>query len=211
MDRSCRLWQVRIMSRPILVRLFCILGSLLLAAGLLAWATGLDALLHPLLRLSGSGRDRDLVEGLSRLGSGAGMIPVALLAVAGAAWRRTTRDRALWLFLTILSGRLLVEGLKLVVRRERPPALDRLEWVTSWSFPSSHSAGTMMTCLAIALLCGGRRGMIGAALATAAAIGWTRLALGVHWPGDVLAGWGLGMLWVGLALRYAPTKGARSP
>lgn len=197
------------MSRPHMAQLLCLLGLLLLGAGLIAWMSGLDRWLHPLLRLSGPGVTRDRVDALSGIGGGAGMIPIALLVVGWAARRRATRAWALWLFLTILSGRLLVEGLKLLVRRDRPPVADRLELVTSWSFPSSHSAGTMMTCLAIAFLCGGRRWMGATALGVAAAIGWTRLALGVHWPGDVLAGWGLGMLWVGVALRYAPQPQAR--
>lgn len=199
------------MPRRHTARLLCLLGLLLLGAGLFSWASGLDHRLHPLLRLSGWGVGRDRVEALSTIGGGAGMIPVALLVVAMAASRRATRGWALWLFLTILSGRLLVEALKLVVRRDRPPVVDRLELVTSWSFPSSHSAGTMMTCLAVAFLCGGRRWMGAVALVVAAAIGWTRVALGVHWPGDVMAGWGLGMLWVGAALQWAPIAAVPHP
>lgn len=198
------------MPRRHIARLLCLLGLLLVAAGLLSWASGLDRWLHPLLRLSGWGVERDDIEALSEIGSGVGMIPIALLVAGWAARRRATRHWALWLFLTTASGRLLIEGLKVVVRRDRPPVVDRLELVTSWSFPSSHSAGTMMTCLAIAVLCGGRRWMGAVALAVAAMIGGTRLALGVHWPGDVLAGWGLGMLWVGVALRYAPAPDLRS-
>jgi membrane-associated phospholipid phosphatase len=118
----------------------------------------------------------------------------------GAGGDRRRDPAALRLVATIVVGRLLVEGLKLIVQRPRPPVVDRLELVTSWSFPSSHSAGTMMTALAFALLAGGRWPALAAALLVAGVIGWSRVALAVHWPSDVLAGWGLGMMWVGLAI-----------
>lgn len=172
-------------------------GGLLILAGAACWWFGGDWTLHRLLRLAGPTAPR--VAFLSALGGFAVMGPVALAAMLLLLLRKRTVD-AVWLLLTIAIGRLAVEGMKVVVMRLRPPAGDWLEIVKSWSFPSSHSAGTMMTCVALALLFGrGNRAIIVALLA-ALAIGWSRIALGVHWPSDVLAGWGFGLAWLGLSL-----------
>jgi len=181
-------------------------GVLLFAAGLLLWwQAPLDVALHHSLRLDPGLPVKPVVR-LSALGGLLVMGPIAL-AVALLLLVRGERREALWLFATIAVGRLIVEGGKDLVHRARPPIADRLEHVSSWSFPSSHSAGTMMTALAIALVArSGWAGLLVAMLA-AGTIGWTRAALGVHWPSDVLAGWGFGLAWVGLAWRYgAPTR-----
>ena len=172
-------------------------GGFMIAASLICWWFGVDARLHYSLHLSAA--VGAIVVRLSALGGAAVMIPVALIGCAFLLTRKRQGD-ALWLFLTIAIGRLGIEGLKLVVTRPRPPAADWLEHVHSWSFPSSHSAGTMMTCVALALLFGRGDGAILAALFAALFIGWTRVALGVHWPSDVMAGWGIGLVWMGLAL-----------
>ena len=182
------------------------LGALLFVAGLLLWWDApLDLLLHHALRLDHGPAVKPVVR-LSSLGGLLVMGPIAL-AVALLLLVRGERREALWLFVTIGVGRLIAEGLKDIVHRPRPPVAERLAHVDSWSFPSSHSAGTMMTGVAITLAArGGWPGMLVALLA-AATIGWTRLALGVHWPSDVLAGWGFGLAWVGVAWRYgAPIR-----
>jgi len=172
-------------------------GLLLLALGLACWWLGADPALHRALRLAGPAAPNIVL--LTDLGGLAVMGPLALATLILLLWLRRGAD-ALWLTLTIVSGRLAVEGLKLVMMRPRPPRLDWLEIVKSWSFPSSHSAGTMMTCLALALLFGRNRVAMAAALLGALVIGWTRVALAVHWPSDVLAGWGFGLLWMGISL-----------
>ena len=178
-------------------------GVVLLLAGLLLWwAAPADLALHHAMLLARNGRWVRRAVWLTALGGFTVMGPIALIAMAVLLWRRRWRV-ALWLLVTVASGRLIVEGLKLIVRRPRPPVLDRLELVTSWSFPSSHSAGTMITCAALALLWGRPAGWI-AALLVALTIGWSRAALGVHWPSDVLAGWGCGLLWIGVAARWVP-------
>ena len=181
-------------------------GAVLIVGGLAFWRSGLDLPLHRALRLQSAFWDAPIAW-LSALGGLRVVGPLGLAVALWLAWRRR-RAEALWLALTLVSGRLAVEGLKLVVMRPRPPSVDRLAAVASWSFPSAHSAGTMMTCLAIALVAGGGARRMVAALAVALAIGWTRLALAVHWPGDVLAGLGFGMVWIGAALRLAPRVGS---
>ncbi len=172
--------------------------------GLLCWRCGLDVPLHRALRVTGVAAPH--LAQFSALGSLLILGPAALLALAMLLWRRRRGD-ALWLLVTIVSGRLAVEGLKALIGRPRPPRIDWLEIVQSWSFPSAHSANTMMTCVAVALLFGRSRWSLAAALVIALLIGWSRLALAVHWPGDVLAGWGFGLLWLGLAMRFRRPHG----
>lgn len=192
---------------------FLVAGVVLVILGLLCWQSGWDLPLHRLLRLPGKAWPDRIVR-LSALGGLVVMGPIGLTAVTFLLLRGRLAD-AVWLLATVASGRLAVEGLKLLVMRPRPPVVDRLELVKSWSFPSSHSAGTMMTCLALALLIGGRPRAIFAALTVALIIGWSRVALAVHWPSDVLAGWGIALLWLGLALRiHTPGRtmvNSRSP
>jgi undecaprenyl-diphosphatase len=181
-------------------------GALLLLGGAALWALApsLDQALLDGLRMSAGSPWAALAAGLSRIGGFSALGPVALAAIAWFVWRRRPRE-ALWLLLAIGGGRLIVEALKLGFARPRPPASDRLATVTSWSFPSSHGAGTMLTCLALAMLFRGRGAapMLAAlAFAFAFAVGWSRIALGVHWPSDVLAGWGVAMLWIGIAWRW---------
>ena len=61
-----------------------------------------------------------------------------------------------------------------------------------------------MTCLAIILALNlGRGGRLMAAMFVVA-IGLSRIMLGVHWPSDVLAGWGLGLAWVATLSSWKP-------
>ena len=172
-------------------------GAFMIAAGITCWWFGTDWRLHYGLHLSSG--VAPVVVRLSALGGFAVMGPIALIGFCFLLAQKRRADAA-WLFLTIAIGRLGIEGLKLVVARPRPPVADWLDHVTSWSFPSSHSAGTMMTCVALALLFGRGDGAVLLALLAALFIGWTRVALGVHWPSDVMAGWGIGLVWMGLAM-----------
>lgn len=182
--------------------MFMVAGIALFVAGLALWLVpAFDLWLHHGLLLDAAS---PAVRGALRLSVLGGLLVMGPVALAMVAWLagRGERRQALWLFATIASGRLLVEGVKLLVQRPRPPLAERLESVGSWSFPSSHSAGTMMTAAALALLAGGRWPAWLAAISAAGAVGWSRVALGVHWPSDVLAGWGFGLAWVGAAWRY---------
>ena len=96
--------------------------------------------------------------------------------------------------------------IKLVVHRQRPPlyiAPDNLFY--SYSFPSGHSAGTVLAYGLLAyVLCRrfsniyARIAVIAGTVVLAFGVGISRIYLGDHYPTDVLAGWAVGT--VGLAV-----------
>ncbi|BCL27112.1 phosphatase PAP2 family protein [Streptomyces aurantiacus] len=66
------------------------------------------------------------------------------------------------------------------------------------SYPSGHTAFATAVALVVALLAAGRLGLgraaglslvLAAALVVGAAMGWAQVALGAHYPTDVLGGW----------------------
>lgn len=172
-----------------------------LLIGLVLWAFDLAAnrYIFDALRLTPESLLAPIAASISTLTGASVLVPVALLVVAGLLWRRHVHD-ALWLLLTITTGRLAIEAMKLVFQVPRPPESGRLAIVNSWSFPSSHSAGSMLTFLAFAMLVRTQqRAALTLAICGACVVGWSRMALGVHWPSDVLAGLGFGMLCAGAA------------
>jgi undecaprenyl-diphosphatase len=145
---------------------------------------------------------------LTRLGSWTVLVPVTVIAAIFLAYRR--RIRAALLLIMVFGGRLLVELQKVVVDRPRPGVSPHLEAVHSMSFPSGHSANAMITYLAIAMLLPVPQRMrailVGIALAIALQVGWSRVALGVHWPSDVVGGWAFGLFWVAVCMRLASER-----
>ncbi len=80
--------------------------------------------------------------------------------------------------------------------RARPPGAEALG-VLSAAFPSGHASNTTAFAVATALALGAARPAwrtraMWIAAGVSFVMGWTRLALGVHWTTDVLAGWALG-------------------
>ena len=146
---------------------------------------------------------------LTQLGSiyatlGLGLLVSALLAA------RREFPKASLLVGTVIFERLSVDGLKLLIGRPRPD-LDLPFMPGSASFPSGHSANSMAVFVAVALIAvppAWRRSALAAAIGLSILVGLTRIILGVHWPSDVVGGWALGLLIVGLALTIGRRSGA---
>jgi undecaprenyl-diphosphatase len=142
------------------------------------------------------------------LGSGYVLIPLTVLAAIYLSFTR--RRRAALLLIAAFGGRLLVELQKMLVGRARPGVDEHLEAVHNLSFPSGHAANAMITYMAIALLVPVRQRnraiSVGIGLALALQAGWSRVALGVHWPSDVLGGWAFGLLWITICMRLATDR-----
>ena len=99
-----------------------------------------------------------------------------------------------------------VQVVKRTVSRSRPAMPVGLESLVAapdrFSFPSGHSAASLSIALPVAMALGGLAGL--ALLAIGLVVGFSRCYLGVHYPGDVLAGWMLAVagLWSGALLGF---------
>lgn len=104
---------------------------------------------------------------------------------------------ALLTVLTLASGAILTEILKLVFQRARPETA--LISVSRYSFPSSHAVASItFFCLLIYFFKDDIKNKVGKIIFATAniilflAIGFSRIYLNVHWFSDVIAGFALG-------------------
>lgn len=141
----------------------------------------------------------------SIMGDTPGRLLIMVAAALALLWRRQ-RYAARWLVLVTVGGTFLNTGLKQVFAEPRPDLLPHLDIVHSYSFPSGHSAGTMILLGALAMLVRSRPGYLTAGIFIAL-IGISRVWLGVHWPSDVMAGWIEGLGWLCLCRYWLPAGG----
>lgn len=98
------------------------------------------------------------------------------------------------LAMTAILSNIASDVLKGAFARPRPDIVPHLDFVNSLSFPSGHATNAAAVYFLFAMLVPAARRigwLIGAAILTIAT-GWSRVALGVHWPSDVIGGWLLG-------------------
>ncbi|MFF8955321.1 phosphatase PAP2 family protein [Streptomyces sp. NPDC014894] len=123
------------------------------------------------------------------LGEPAGAAALVVAAAAGCLLLRRPRAAALAVVGT---------GLAVGTTKLAKPLVGRTIHGEHLSYPSGHTAFLTALALAVALLAVGRLGLgrtagaslvLLAALVAGAAMGWAQLALGAHYPTDVLGGW----------------------
>ncbi|HTQ09738.1 MAG TPA: phosphatase PAP2 family protein [Fimbriimonadaceae bacterium] len=117
-----------------------------------------------------------------------------ILALCLLFWRKARPFVIPLLLGDLFAGFIIADGLKEVVRRQRP---SNLSWAVVGqrlygdnSFPSGHTATAFgVACTLWLLTRKTERAWIGhAALVWAVLVGISRVYLGVHWPTDVIAG-----------------------
>lgn len=129
-------------------------------------------------------------------------LALIVLAVAGLFLALRRSREALLLLASTGSGLLVVDIIKVVVGRQRPPLAMHAVEVANASFPSGHAMLSAIVYLSLATLAGHfaqqrrvRIYTLAAGLAATLIVGASRVYLGVHWPTDVIGGWALGAAW----------------
>lgn len=144
---------------------------------------------------------RNILTAVTDLGATLTMAGVLAVSVLWLLLRRLPR-LAVLVVLTGAGGLILNPVVKELVARLRPVVETPVYRTDGWSFPSGHAMGSLV-CYGILLLVfapvlhmSARRVVTGCAVLLVVAVGLSRVALGVHYLTDVVAGWLLGSLWL---------------
>ncbi|MGC9665247.1 phosphatase PAP2 family protein [Planosporangium sp. 12N6] len=200
--------RVASVSRPVLVAVAVLLATFGLVLLLVeaAWRplagadTGLrDGLYRYALRHPGFVTGMKVV---SNVGSSSVYLVLFAVVVGWMLWRRRYR-LAVYVVVTVVGSSLLNNAVKIGVHRARPVLPHPVAHANGMSFPSGHAQAAMVTCavlLLVVILPRLRRPWSVLAAAGCGlmvlAIGFSRIALGVHYLSDVVAGYLLGAAWV---------------
>jgi membrane-associated phospholipid phosphatase len=194
-------------------------GSLVIALALLGAEVysdvvdeeGLAGLDIPALEYSQSLRNPEVdafATGFTNVGGGIGMPILASILTAWLTFLNRT-----WRPIVLVGGAALVSTLattwgKRLVGRTRPDHSEAVPpFETSPSFPSGHTLNTTVVIgVLIYLMClqfqvlWARIAAITVGTLFIVAMGLSRVFLGHHWMTDVMAGWFLGLAWVGIVI-----------
>ncbi|WP_293133630.1 phosphatase PAP2 family protein [Microcoleus sp. bin38.metabat.b11b12b14.051] len=131
----------------------------------------------------------------------ASVVVVIVAVTLGILWWKHYREEAKFFALACLGALILNTGLKLFFSKPRPQIFPSLIAETSFSFPSGHALGGFVMYGFLAYLLSAHfpkfsKLIYTLAVVTIALIGLSRMYIGVHWPTDIIAGYGIGYLWL---------------
>jgi undecaprenyl-diphosphatase len=189
-----------------------LLDAILDNAALVRWDAAVEGWFHTHATPGGL----RFFDAVTQLGSPG--VAVIVVVVALYLWRQRV-FLLLWTWLGAILGGLAIEYvLKTTVHRSRPQYAAAYLHGHSYSFPSGHTMESTICYLLLAFLVTShpqmRRPVGRAAFVIAgvliAAVGFSRLYLGVHYPSDVVGGLSAGLGWLavcGAARRFFVARG----
>jgi undecaprenyl-diphosphatase len=136
--------------------------------------------------------------------SGDSFVWAGLCALAWFLGNKQWKMRAILAFAGLVAAEIVVIGIKMCIRRPRPPGeAGRIyRKADPFSFPSGHAARAAMLCL-LAVVFGPWATALGIAIWTPFMV-LSRIAIGIHYVFDVVAGILLGVLLTLGVLGLAP-------
>jgi undecaprenyl-diphosphatase len=158
-------------------------------------AIGLDAPLTAVVQ--GLPLSTDLWQVITAAG-GVLLVPIGAAVVLGLLFAGRTRTAVIY-GIALLGSSLWAHVVKVTIARERPPGAALIP-APGYSFPSAHALTSTVTYGLIGLLIWrstwprwARRVSLVALVGLIVLIGLSRIALGVHYPSDVVGGWLMGI------------------
>ena len=124
----------------------------------------------------------------------------SILTMVQDCWNKTRGSYAVLIFTSVLSAGIIVKILKILIGRARPVFFEALEWTAfvpfsvNWEFnsmPSGHTAISFAGLVMIGMLAPRYKVLT---WTMAILIGFSRVAIGAHWPTDVILGAFIGMV-----------------
>lgn len=140
---------------------------------------------------------------------------IGVAIVAAILLLKGRRRESVWLAGCVFLGETLATGAKLIVDRQRPPGIFVEDLVTQASYPSGHVTRTVISAALLVVLLARapwtRIGGLFAAVIPSVLMGLARIAVGEHWPTDVLGGYLLGGVAVAAVIALPPRLTASRP
>ena len=137
------------------------------------------------------------MRAITMIGSEYFLVPLAAILVWR--WLRRGERRAAYLLVVgSLGAEAVAQLLKALIHRPRPEVFFGLVSAETYSFPSGHAfVPAVLFGIMAGILAAGARWRA-AVVVMAALLGFSRVYLGFHYPSDVVAGWGLAVVWLAL-------------
>lgn len=141
---------------------------------------------------------------ITELGNPSFVVIVVAISFSILWWRRDRQEARLFA-IACLGAFILNTGLKLCFTKQRPQLWHSLIKETSYSFPSGHALGSLVLYGLIAYFLATNHPKYAKLIYSVTAlliiaIGVSRLYLGVHWVTDIIAGYGVGVLWLTICI-----------
>lgn len=137
---------------------------------------------------------------ITRLNDPSTVVAIAAIILVILLWRHYYSEAQIFI-IDCVGGVVLSYGLKSVFGKTRPDLWESVIKDLSFSYPSGHALGSTVLYGFIAYLIASRYSQFSLLIYTVVvcligAIGLSRLYLGVHWPTDIIGGYGIGFLWL---------------
>ena len=151
-----------------------------------------------------------VMRSITRFNDPSTVVVIAVIVLGILLWRRYYSEAQIFV-VDCLGGVILSYGLKSVFGKARPALWESAIKDPSFSYPSGHALGSTVLYGFLAYLIATRYPQFSwliyaVAVCLIGAIGLSRLYLGVHWPTDIIGGYGIGFLWLTLCITMLKLK-----